>query len=217
MAERSSGMEIRKPSIKNIPYNEWKDNETLEALINELNENGVNLIVGNLDSLINWGRSNSLWSLTFATSCCGIEFMACGCARYDFARFGFEVTRNSPRQADLIMCAGTITHKMAPVLKRLYDEMATPKYVIAVGGCAISGGPFKKSYHVVKGIDEFLPVDVYIPGCPPRPEALIDAVRKLQSKIKTESVLTRKDFIKSHESNLMEKHGILIKKEDSNA
>jgi NADH-quinone oxidoreductase subunit B len=112
--------------------------------------------------------------------------MACGCARYDFARFGFEVTRNSPRQADLIMCAGTITHKMAPVLKRLYDEMATPKYVIAVGGCAISGGPFKKSYHVVKGIDEFLPVDVYIPGCPPRPEAILYGMMQLQRKVKVE-------------------------------
>ena len=179
-------MEISKPKIKNIPYEEWKDNESLEALIKELNEGGVNLIVGNLDSLINWGRSNSLWSLTFATSCCGIEFMACGWARYDFARFGFEVTRNSPRQADLIMCAGTITHKMAPVLKRLYDEMATPKYVIAVGGCAISGGPFKKSYHVVKGIDEFLPVDVYIPGCPPRPEAILYGMMQLQRKVKVE-------------------------------
>ena len=147
---------------------------------------GVNVITGNLDRLINWGRSNSLWSLTFATSCCGIEFMACGCARYDFARFGFEVTRNSPRQADLIMCAGTITHKMAPVLKRLYDEMAEPKYVIAVGGCAISGGPFKQSYHVVRGIDEFLPVDVYIPGCPPRPEAILYGMMQLQRKVKVE-------------------------------
>ncbi len=179
-------MEIRKPSIKNIPYNEWKDNESLEKIIDELNEGGVNVVLGNLDALINWGRSNSLWSLTFATSCCGIEFMACGCARYDFARFGFEVTRNSPRQADLIMCAGTITHKMAPVLKRLYDEMAEPKYVIAVGGCAISGGPFKQSYHVVRGIDEFLPVDVYIPGCPPRPEAILYGMMQLQRKVKVE-------------------------------
>ena len=136
--------------------------------------------------MINWGRSNSLWSLTFATSCCGIEFMAVGCARYDFARFGFEVTRNSPRQADLIMCAGTITHKTAPVFKRLYDEMAEPKYVIAVGGCAISGGPFKSSYHVVKGIDEIVPVDVFIPGCPPRPEAIMYGMMQLQRKVKVE-------------------------------
>ncbi len=179
-------MEIKKPTIKSIPYEEWKDNESLEKIIDELNEGGVNVVLGNLDTLINWGRSNSLWSLTFATSCCGIEFMACGCARYDFARFGFEVTRNSPRQADLIMCAGTITHKMAPVLKRLYDEMAEPKYVIAVGGCAISGGPFKASYHVVRGIDEFLPVDVYIPGCPPRPEAILYGMMQLQRKVKVE-------------------------------
>ena len=115
-----------------------------------------------------------LWPLTFATSCCGIEFMAVGAARYDFSRFGFEVTRASPRQADFIMVAGTIVHKMAPVLKRLYDQMAEPKYVIAVGGgCAISGGPFKNSYHVVKGLTPSSPVDVYIPGCPPRPEALL--------------------------------------------
>ena len=179
-------MEMKKPVIKSIPYEEFKDNETLESLIKEINKDRTNVVVGALDDLINWGRSNSLWSLTFATSCCGIEFMACGCARYDFARFGFEVTRNSPRQADLIMCAGTITHKMAPVLKRLYDEMAEPKYVVAVGGCAISGGPFKNSYHVVRGIDEFLPVDVYIPGCPPRPEAILYGMMQLQRKVKVE-------------------------------
>lgn len=112
--------------------------------------------------------------------------MAVGCARYDFARFGFEVTRNSPRQADLIMCAGTITNKMAPAFRRLYDEMAEPKYVIAVGGCAISGGPFKSSYHVVRGIDEIVPVDVFIPGCPPRPEAIMYGMMQLQRKIKVE-------------------------------
>lgn len=179
-------MEVRKPSIKAFPYDEWKDNDTLEKMANDLNDGGVNLVLGNLDQLINWGRSNSLWSLTFATSCCGIEFMAVGCARYDFSRFGFEVTRNSPRQADLIMCAGTITNKMAPALKRLYDEMAEPKYVVAVGGCAISGGPFKSSYHVVKGIDEIIPVDVYIPGCPPRPEAILYGMMQLQRKVKIE-------------------------------
>ena len=179
-------MEVRKPSIKAFPYDEWKDNETLEKMASDLNDGGVNLVLGNFDQLINWGRSNSLWSLTFATSCCGIEFMAVGCARYDFSRFGFEVTRNSPRQADLIMCAGTITNKMAPALKRLYDEMAEPKYVVAVGGCAISGGPFKGSYHVVKGIDEIIPVDVYIPGCPPRPEAILYGMMQLQRKVKIE-------------------------------
>ena len=179
-------MEVRKPVIKSIPYDEFKDNEGLEKIVDELHEGGVNVVVGSLDQAINWGRSNSLWSLTFGTSCCGIEFMAVGCARYDFSRFGFEVTRNSPRQADLIMCAGTITNKMAPALKRLYDEMAEPKYVVAVGGCAISGGPFKGSYHVVKGIDEIIPVDVYIPGCPPRPEAILYGMMQLQRKVKVE-------------------------------
>ena len=186
LAERRLGMEVRKPKIKSIPYEEWKDNASLEKIVDELHEGGVNVVTGSLDQLINWGRANSLWSLTFATSCCGIEFMACGCSRYDFARFGFEVTRNSPRQADLIMCAGTITHKMAPALKRLYDEMAEPKYVIAVGGCAISGGPFKSSYHVVKGIEEIVPVDVFIPGCPPRPEAIMYGMMQLQRKVKVE-------------------------------
>lgn len=179
-------MEVKKPTIKSIPYNEFKDNETLEKLSAELGRNGTQVVLGNLDDIINWGRSNSLWSLTFGTSCCGIEFMAVGCARYDFSRFGFEVTRNSPRQADIIMCAGTITNKMAPVFKRLYDEMAEPKYVVAVGGCTISGGPFKSGYHVVRGISELVPVDVYIPGCPPRPEAILYGMMQLQRKVKIE-------------------------------
>ena len=179
-------MEIKKPVIKSIPYEEFKNNEYLEEMVKQLNENGANVWMGCMDDLINWGRSNSLWPLTFATSCCGIEFMAVGAARYDFARFGFEVARASPRQADMIMVAGTITHKMAPVLKRLYDQMADPKYVVAVGGCAISGGPFKKSYHVLNGVDKILPVDVYIPGCTPRPEALLYGMMQLQRKVKLE-------------------------------
>ena len=179
-------MEIKKPVIKSIPYEDFKDNEYLENMVKQLNEGGTKVLIGCLDNLINWGRSNSLWPLTFATSCCGIEFMAVGAARYDFARFGFEVARASPRQADMIMVAGTITHKMAPVLKRLYYQMADTKYVIAVGGCAISGGPFKKSYHVLNGVDKILPVDVYIPGCPPRPEALLYGMMQLQRKVKLE-------------------------------
>ena len=182
-------MEVKKPTIKSIPYEDFKDNEYLENMVKQLNEGGTKVLVGCLDDLINWGRSNSLWPLTFATSCCGIEFMAVGAARYDFARFGFEVARASPRQADMIMVAGTITHKMAPVLKRLYDQMAEPKYVVAVGGCTISGGPFIKSYHVVNGIDKIIPVDVYIPGCPPRPEAFFYGMMQLQRKIKVERFL----------------------------
>ncbi len=176
---------MKQPKIKSMKYEDFKDNEYLE----QLRANGTDIIVGCLDDLINWGRSNSVWPLTFATSCCGIEFMAVGAARYDFARFGFEVTRASPRQADVIIVAGTIVHKMAPVLRRLYDQMAEPKYVIAMGGCAISGGPFKKSYHVVKGVNQILPVDVYVPGCPPRPESLLYGMMQLQRKIKVEKFL----------------------------
>ena len=169
-----------------MPYADWKDNEYIEHLVKELKDNGTNVVVGTLDSVINWGRSNSLWPLTFATSCCGIEFIALGAARYDMARFGWEVARASPRQADFMMVAGTIVHRMAPVVRRLYDQLAEPKYVIACGGCAISGGPFKNSYHVVKGVEDIIPVDVYVPGCPPRPEAMIYGIMQLSRKVKVE-------------------------------
>ena len=174
-------MEVK---IKGLKYSDFKDNESIEKLVEELRASGTNVVVGKLDQLINWGISNSLWPFSFGTSCCAIEFMCLGAARYDMARFGFEVARNSPRQADYIMCQGTITYRMAPVLKRLYEQMAEPKYVIACGGCTISGGPFKKSYCVVKGIDEIMPVDVYMPGCPPRPEAFFYGLMQLQRKIK---------------------------------
>lgn len=179
-------MEVKDINIKGIKNEEFKDSESIEALVEELKANGTNVIVGKLDDLINWGRSNSLWPLTFATSCCGIEFIALGAARYDMARFGWEVARSSPRQADFMMVAGTIVHRMAPVVRRLYDQLAEPKYVIATGGCAVSGGPFRNSYHVVKGVGEIIPVDVYLPGCPPRPEAMIYAILQLSRKIKVE-------------------------------
>ena len=175
-------MEVK---INSMKYEDFKDNEYLETYA-ELQHAGAPVTIGILDDMIDWCRANSLWPLNFGTSCCGIEFMSVGAARYDFARFGFEVTRASPRQADVIVVAGTITHKMAPVLKRLYDQMAEPKYVIAMGACTISGGPFKKSYHVVQGIDTMLPVDVYVPGCPPRPESLLYGMMQLQRKIKLE-------------------------------
>jgi NADH-quinone oxidoreductase subunit B len=156
---------------------------------------GGDIVTTKLDDIINWARANSLWPLTFATSCCGIEMMSVASAKYDFARFGFEVARASPRQADVIIIAGTIVNKMAPVLKRLYDQMPDPKYVIAMGACAISGGPFfYNTYSVVKGADHVIPVDVYIAGCPPRPEALLHALISLQQKIK--SGLTREQIRK---------------------
>jgi len=154
---------------------------------------GGGVVAGAFSDIVNWARSNSLWPLTFATSCCGIEMMSVASAKYDFSRFGFEVARATPRQADVIIIAGTIVNKMAPVLKRLYDQMADPKYVIAMGACAISGGPFfYNTYSVVKGADHVIPVDVYIPGCPPRPEALLHALIALQEKIK--SGLTREQI-----------------------
>ena len=148
---------------------------------------GGSSILTQLDALVNWARSNSVWPLTFGTRCCAIEFMAVGASRHDMARFGYEVARATPRQADMIIISGSINYKMAPVLKRLYDQIADPKYVIAMGACAVSGGPFYyNSYSIVKGADHVIPVDIYVPGCPPRPEALLFAFLQLQKKIKRE-------------------------------
>lgn len=176
----------------------------------------MNVIVTSIDYILNWSRSNSLWPLTFATSCCGIEMMQTVASDNDIARFGSEVFRGSPRQADLLICAGTITHKMAPALLRLYEQMAEPKYVIAMGACACGGGMFADtSYSVIKGIDRIIPVDIYLPMCPPSPESLLDSIRKLQKNIMKESIIDRKSFVENHCSRLTEDCGLLVDSEFS--
>ena len=142
-----------------------------------------NVIVTKVDQLFKWAHGNSIWPLSSGLACCAIEMMSCAAARFDLSRFGYEVFRPCPRQADLLVVAGTLTWKMATPIIRLYEEMPEPKYVIAMGNCPIAGGPFADSYAVVPGIDKLLPVDVYIPGCPPRPEALIEGMLKLRQLI----------------------------------
>jgi NADH-quinone oxidoreductase subunit B len=156
--------------------------EITDADREELRRHGIMLT--SLEELANWGRSNSVWPLQFGLACCAIEMISSSMARFDIARFGSEVFRPSPRQADLLIVSGTVTKKMAPQVVRLWNQMPEPRFCIAMGACAISGGPFKQGYNVLKGIDRYIPVDIYIPGCPPRPEALINGLMELQKKIR---------------------------------
>jgi NADH-quinone oxidoreductase subunit B len=143
---------------------------------------GGTYLTTKLETMVNWARGNSLWPLPFGTACCAIEFMSMVSSHYDISRFGFEVVRFSPRQADMMIVAGTIVDKLAPVLKKIYDQMPEPKYVVAMGACATSGG-FYRAYHVVQGIDEIIPVDIWVPGCPPTPDGLMYGILKLKEKI----------------------------------
>ena len=151
---------------------------------------GGNLVLTTVDAVLNWSKASSLWYLTYGLACCAIEMMCTAASRYDLDRFGL-IFRGTPRQSDLMIVSGTVTKKMAPVLRQLYAQMADPKYVIAMGGCACEGGPFHDSYFTVQGVDQIVPVDVYIAGCPPRPEALIDGIYRLQEKIKHESIRSK--------------------------
>ena len=148
------------------------------------------VFVTTLDKIYNWGRRRSMWPMMFGLACCGIEMIATAASRYDLDRFGMGLMRPSPRQSDLMIVSGTVTKKMVPTIVRLYNQMAEPKYVLSMGACATGGGPFKEGYNVVSGIDKFIPVDVYVPGCPPTPQALLNGILKLHQKIEKQSIRT---------------------------
>jgi NADH-quinone oxidoreductase subunit B len=170
--------EVKAASIESIPDPDgW------------LEDTKRNILLTSVDAVINWARRSSLWPAICFPACCAFEFIAAEGPRFDLSRFGMEILRASPRQADLMITAGTLTWKMAPVVRRIYNQMAEPKWVIAMGACGISGGIFRSSYNVVPGYNKIVPVDVYVPGCPPRPEALIYAVQMLQKKIAKEHVV----------------------------
>jgi len=149
-----------------------------------------NILLTTVDFMLNWARRSSLWPVNFGLACCAFEMIATAASRFDISRFGMEIFRASPRQADLMIVAGTLTWKMAPQLRRIYDQMAEPKWVLAMGACAISGGTFAQSYSVVPGVNHIVPVDVYVPGCPPRPEALLYGIKMLHQKIAKRSIAT---------------------------
>ena len=166
------------------------------GLENRIAESLPEVLTVSLDAVVNWARKNSLWPATFGLACCAIEMMNTVSARNDLSRFGAETFRASPRQADVMIVSGRVSRKMAPVVRRIYDQMPEPKWVISMGACATSGGVFD-NYAIVQGVDKIVPVDVYVPGCPPRPEMLVHAIMMLQDKIMKESVLDRRDVLQA--------------------
>ena len=150
----------------------------------------ANVLITTVDKIYNWSRRSSMWPLLFGLACCAIEMIATAASRYDLARFGMEVMRPSPRQSDLMIVSGTVTKKMVPAIVRIYNQMAEPRYVLSMGACATGGGPFKEGYNVVSGIDKYIPVDVYVPGCPPTPEALIFGLLKMHEKVDRQSIVS---------------------------
>jgi len=169
-----------------LPHTQGSQARTARML-EYLRQGSDSFVTTKLDTVMNWGRKYSMFLYPFVTACCGMEFMAVAGPRYDIDRFGCALPRFSPRQSDLLMVVGTISHRQAPILKKVYDQMAEPKWVIAFGACTCSGGPYN-NYSTVQGIDTIVPVDVYIPGCPPRPEAVLDGLMKLQARVQVEKV-----------------------------
>jgi NADH-quinone oxidoreductase subunit B len=182
--ERSRAPSVPMQTNTEIGYNSKVEGDVIVTRLDA----ALNWFRSNLDAGANWGRKNSLWPMPMGLACCAIELMAAGASRYDISRFGSEVMRFSPRQSDVMVVSGTVTYKMALAVKRIYDQMAEPKWVIAMGACASTGGMYR-SYSVLQGIDHLLPVDIYIAGCPPRPEALLDALIKLQNKVAREPAM----------------------------
>ena len=179
-------------SVPNLSFSEMKREQVQEYLHDSIivpDELQPNVMVTTLDKVYNWSRKSSMWPLLFGLACCAIEMIATAASRYDLARFGMEVMRPSPRQSDLMIVSGTVTKKMVPAIVRIYNQMAEPRYVLSMGACATGGGPFKEGYSVVSGIDKYIPVDVYVPGCPPTPEALIFGMLKLHEKVERQSIL----------------------------
>jgi NADH-quinone oxidoreductase subunit B len=164
--------------------------DALSSAIPVPDELANNVFITSLNTIYNWSRRNSVWPMVFGLACCAIEMICTAASRYDLARFGMEVFRATPRQSDLMIVSGTVTKKMVPTIVRLYNQMPEPRYVLSMGACASGGGPFKEGYNVVDGIDKFIPVDVYVPGCPPTPQALINGLIALQEKIDHQSILT---------------------------